>query len=184
MFFNRIVTDETPTEISKTTGTPFTLIFLSIVARFWMNLSPCSSLTDPNFPGKKSKCECRKCILNDMFKFRLWNCVNISFTYSEWPLDRENREMTGKFVVDREFFKNFNKKRFQLFLNVLHKVIYLYWVGNKVFSLFPARWPKSFEVILLHCKHQTVYGIWQLTLHRLFSKKKSSKFCRLFIVLH
>ena len=49
-----------------------------------------------------------------------------------WPLDREfpvtwrNREMTGNFFVDREFFLIFNKKRFQFVLNVLHKVIYLY----------------------------------------------------------
>ena len=32
----------------------------------------------------------------------------------------------GKPGNDREFFKIFNKKRFQFVLNVLHKVIYLY----------------------------------------------------------
>ena len=41
---------------------------------------------------------------------------------SGWPLDRE---MTGNFFVDREFFKIFNKKQFQFVLNVLQKVIYL-----------------------------------------------------------
>ena len=46
-----------------------------------------------------------------------------------WPgnrENRENREMSGNFFVERECFKIFNKKRFQFVLNVLHKVIYLY----------------------------------------------------------
>ena len=51
------------------------------------NLSPCSTLTDPNFSGKKPECEWRKCIFNDMFTFRPWNCVNISFTYRLQCLD-------------------------------------------------------------------------------------------------
>ena len=31
---------------------------------------------------------------------------------------------------------------------------------------FSARWFQSFEVVLLRCKLQTEYGIWQLTFHR------------------
>ena len=64
MFFDRIVTDKTPTIISKTTGVLFTLISLlnscSILVEFFSMLA---SQTNPNFPGKKSKCECRKFIL-------------------------------------------------------------------------------------------------------------------------
>ena len=41
---------------------------------------------------------------------------------------------------------------------------------------FFARWLQSFEVVLLHCKLQTVCGIWQLTFHTLFSKKEVSSF--------
>ena len=51
-----------------------------------------------------------------------------------------------------------------------------YWIVNKVTSLLSARWLQSFEVVFLHCKLQTVHGIWQLTFHRLFSKKKVSSF--------
>ena len=43
----------------------------------------------------------------------------------EFSVTWRNREMTGNFFVDREFLKIFNKKRFQIVLNVLYKVIYL-----------------------------------------------------------
>ena len=51
-----------------------------------------------------------------------------------------------------------------------------YWVGNTVISLISARWLYSFKVVLLHCKLQTLYDIWQIAFHRLFSKKKFLSF--------
>ena len=58
--------------------------------------------------------------------------------------------LTGKPGNDREFFKIFNKKRFQFVLNVLHKVIYLY--IKLCISKFPPYFVISVYQEKLHCR--------------------------------
>jgi len=44
----------------------FPFYLCSITEMYWWKRSPCSSLTSPQFNGKKSRCGNKKCIFRDI----------------------------------------------------------------------------------------------------------------------
>ena len=62
-------------------------------------------ISNSNFSEKKSNCEYRKYIFNDMFTFGPLNCVNISFTYRLQCLDLWfRRKFRITFFTDNQAF--------------------------------------------------------------------------------